>query len=133
MRLTTQSEYALLVLLHLARAKPGEYVSLSTIAEAQDLPLKYVEHLVQILCREGYLASQLGVKGGYRLERPASAVSIASIIRLFDGPLAPTKSVSKYFYQSTPIEKEKKLLGLMRQIRNYVSKKLEATTLKDIA
>ncbi|MFA5160358.1 MAG: Rrf2 family transcriptional regulator, partial [Candidatus Omnitrophota bacterium] len=62
------------------------------------------------------------------LSRPADKITIAEVVRLFDGPLAPTESVSRYFYKPTPIEKEKKLLGLMRDIRNQIAKKLEKTT-----
>ncbi|OQA55644.1 MAG: HTH-type transcriptional regulator CymR [Candidatus Omnitrophica bacterium ADurb.Bin277] len=133
MRLTTLSEYGLLALIHIARSRSEGYTSLTEIANAQDLPIKYMEHIMQTLCRAGYLVSGRGKKGGYQLQRDAGAITIAEIIRLFDGPLAPTESVSKYFYKSTPIEKERKLVALMRDIRNYISKKLEAITLADIA
>ena len=58
---------------------------------------------------------------------------MAEIVRLFDGALAPTDSVSKYFYESTPVEKEKKLVALFREVRDYAAKKLETTTLADVA
>jgi Rrf2 family protein len=73
-----------------------------------------------------------GQHGGYRLARPARQISIAEVIRLFEGALAPTESVSKYFYESTPIEKERKLLKLFKGIRDYVSERLEHTTLADV-
>ena len=47
--------------------------------------------------------------------------------------IAPTESVSKYFYESTPIEKEKKLVSVFRDIRDYVSEKLDNTTLADVS
>jgi len=59
-------------------------------------------------------------------------VSLAEVIRLFDGPLAPTDSVSEYFYASTPVEKEKKLLGVFRRIRDQIAQVLERTTLADV-
>jgi hypothetical protein len=49
-----------------------------------------------------------------------------------DGPLAPIGSVSRYFYKPTVIDKEKKLIKIMKNIRDYISSKLESTTLKDI-
>jgi len=57
---------------------------------------------------------------------------LSEIIRLFDGALAPTESASKYFYEPTPIEKEKKLLKLFKGLRDYISNKLEGTTLADM-
>jgi DNA-binding IscR family transcriptional regulator len=68
---------------------------------------------------------------GYRLAKPAQSVSLAEIIRLFDGALAPTESVSEYFYAPTPVEKEKSLIRVFRQIRDYVSDTLEQTTIAD--
>ena len=62
----------------------------------------------------------------------AASISLAEIIRLFDGALAPTESVSKYFYEPTPIEKEKGLVKVFRKIRDYVSDTLEGTTLADL-
>ncbi|HTP11552.1 MAG TPA: hypothetical protein VMP08_25035 [Anaerolineae bacterium] len=59
-------------------------------------------------------------------------MALADIIHLFDGALAPTESVSKYFYESTPIEKEKNLVKVFKGIRDYVSETLEQTTIADV-
>ena len=112
MRLTTSSEYALLALLHLARCKSPGYIPLSAITAKEKLPFKYLEHLMRIMSRAKIVVSLKGQHGGYRLARPAGKISIAAIIRLFDGPLAPVESVSVHFYKPTIIEKEKKLSGL---------------------
>ena len=133
MKITTQSQYSLLVLLYLARSKEDSYIPLSKIAQKQKLSLKYLEHLMQPMCRAGILASAKGQKGGYKLAHKPEKISIAEIIRLFDGPLAPVESVSVYFYKPTVIEREKKLSHLMRGIRNHIAFKLEKTTLKDLA
>ena len=132
MKLTTRSEYALLAMIHLSRCDRGEAVPLNQVARAQKVPLKYLEQLVSALCRAGYLTSTKGQKGGYVLAKPAEKITVAEIIRLFDGALAPDQSVSKYFYKSTPIEKEKKMLALLRQIRDFISDKMEKTTLADL-
>jgi len=49
---------------------------------------------------------------------------------LFDGALAPVESVSKFFYEPTPIQKEQKLTGVLRELRDLVSERLERTTLR---
>ena len=84
------------------------------------------------MCHAGYLASSKGQHGGYRLARPASEISVAAVIRLFDGALAPVESVSTYFYRNTPLEREGKLVNLMREIRDHIAARLEATTIADI-
>jgi len=133
MKLTSRSEYALLALVYLARSNATGYVSAETIAEAQKIPAKFLEQILLALTRGKYLRSSKGQHGGYKLVKSSDKISLAEIIRLFDGALAPTESVSKYFYESTPIEKEKKLVSVFRDIRDYVSEKLENTTLADVS
>ena len=132
MKLTSRSEYALLALVYLARHQSEGYVSVETIALAQEIPAKFLEQILLALKRAKYLRSSKGQHGGYHLARPADKIALADVIRLFDGALAPTESVSKYFYESTPIEKEKNLVKVFKGIRDYVSETLEKTTIADV-
>jgi Rrf2 family transcriptional regulator, cysteine metabolism repressor len=132
MRLTNRSEYALLALVHLARHEGEGFVPVQAIAAAQQIPPKFLEQILLALKRARYVQSLKGQHGGYRLAKPARAVSLAEIIRLFDGALAPTESVSKYFYEPTPIQAEKSLMAVFKAIRDHVSAKLEKTTLADV-
>ncbi len=133
MKLTARSEYALLALVYLNRQGDDGFVSVETVALAQDIPAKYLEQILLALKRAKYLRSSKGQHGGYRLAKPANKITLAEVIRLFDGALAPTESVSEYFYESTPIEKEKSLIRVFKEIRDYVSNKLEHTTLADVS
>jgi Rrf2 family transcriptional regulator, cysteine metabolism repressor len=132
MKLTARSEYALLALVYLARQNSEEPVSADTIARAKAIPPKFLEQILLTLKRAKYLRSSKGQRGGYRLARPADAVTLAEIVRLFEGALAPTESTSRYFYSPSPIEKERRLLRLFRDVRDLVSKRLEATTIADM-
>jgi len=132
MKLTSRSEYALLALVYLARNQGDEFISVETVALAQDIPPKFLEQILLALKRAKYVRSTKGQKGGFRLARPASGIFLAEIIRLFDGALAPTESVSHYFYESTPIEREPSLLKVFRDIRDLVADKLEGTSIADV-
>ena len=132
MKLTTRSEYGLLALVYLARHESEGFISIETIATAQGIPPKFLEQLVLALKRAHFLRSAKGQKGGYALAKKPDQISLAEVIRLFDGALAPTKSVSENFYEHTPIEKEKRLLSVFKDIRNYISHKLETTTIADV-
>lgn len=132
MKLTSKSEYALLALMFLARQKDDAFVTVETIASRRGIPPKYLEQILLALKRARYVRSSKGHGGGYRLAREARQITLAEIIRFFDGALAPTESVSKYFYESTPAEKEKKLMGVFREIRDAIAAKLETTTLADV-
>lgn len=133
MKLTSRSEYALLALVYLNRHKDDGYISVETVAQAQEIPPKFLEQILLALKRAKYLHSIKGQKGGYRLSQDASQISLAEIIRLFDGALAPTESVSQNFYEHTPIEKENALVQVFTDIRNYTSNKLEKTTIADVS
>ncbi len=132
MKLTSRSEYALLALVYLARHDADGYVSVETIAQAQSIPPKFLEQILLALKRAHFLRSTKGQHGGYHLAKGAEQISLAEIIRLFDGALAPTESVSENFYESTPIEKEQQLKSVFKDIRDYVSHKLETTTIADV-
>lgn len=132
MKLTSRSEYALLALVYLARQKPETYVSVDSISKAQKIPAKFLEQIMLALKHGRYVQSIKGQHGGYRLVKTPDKITLADVIRLFDGALAPTESVSKYFYESTPIEKEKGLVKVFKRIRDQVSDTLESTTIADV-
>ena len=137
MRLSKRGEYGLRAMISLAdigdQEPPYPLVQIKDISERANIPAKFLEQILLTLKHARYVRSLKGQRGGYRLARPANKVSLAEIIRLFDGALAPTESVSKYFYESTPIEKERSLLRVFKEIRDMVSAKLEQTTLADVA
>ena len=132
MKLTARSEYALLALVYLARHQEEGAVTIDTIAKAQGIPSKFLEQLLLALKRAHFLRSTKGQHGGYQLAVSPEKITLAEVIRLFDGALAPTESVSENFYESTPIEKETKLTGVFKDIRDYVSRRLEKTTIADV-
>ncbi len=133
MRLSTKSEYACLALVVLAEewGRPHP-VSIAEIAQRKEIPKKYLEQILLIMKRCGYVKSFKGAEGGYRLAKKPGEISVAEIVRLMDGALAPTESVSRYFYEKTPIERCPKLLEVFRGIRDYVSDTLEKRTFADL-
>ena len=132
MKLTTKSEYSILALIYMARNDKNGFMKIDQICSKCDIPKKYLELLFMILRQNGYIRTKRGTGGGYKLTKPASQISIAEIIRLMDGALAATESVSKYFFSETPLGREKKLIKVFKEIRDYISKRLENLTLADL-
>jgi Rrf2 family protein len=132
MKLTHRSEYGLLALIYLARQKPGEPVHGREIAAKQKIPKNFLNQILFMLKRTKIVRSIKGPNGGYMLAKPPKEISLAEIIRLLDGPLAPTTSASKNFYAPSPIEHEPKMLKVLKQLQVQVAKLLEAKTLKDL-
>jgi Rrf2 family protein len=87
MHVSAKSDYAVRAAIELAAAGPGP-VKGDRIAEAQQIPLKFLENILSDLRHAGYVQSQRGAEGGYWLAAPADQVTLADIIRAVDGPLA---------------------------------------------
>ena len=132
MKLSTKSEYACLALIYLTEHYGQGLIKVESISHRKNIPKKFLEQILLTLKRSGFLKSRRGSKGGYTLAKDPSRISLAEIIRLMDGALAPVESVSIYFYESTPIEQSKALLAVFRDIRNYSAQKLESTTFADL-
>ena len=133
MKLTSKSEYTLLALIFMARKPTGSYVKIEEICQAYDIPKKYLEQLLTIMRSNGLVKTRRGAEGGYALAKDSRDITAADIVRIMDGPIAPTDSVSRYFYQATPLEKEDTALELFRDIRDYAAKVMESKTLYDLA
>ena len=132
MKLTTKSEYSILALLYIARNEKRGFIKIDDICSECSISKKYLELLFSILKQNHYIKTKRGSCGGYKLAKPASKISIAEIIRLMDGALAPMESVSVYFFSPTPLSKEKKISKVFKQIRDYIAHRLETLKLSDL-
>lgn len=97
--LTMKTKYALKALALLANATEGEPVLIATIAEREDIPLKFLQLILRELRQHGVLRSRKGPGGGYFLNKPAESLSLSALIRILDGPIAPVPCLSKTAYQ----------------------------------
>ncbi|MDR0362130.1 MAG: Rrf2 family transcriptional regulator [Planctomycetota bacterium] len=88
MKFSTKSRYALRLMLDLANAGKGEYVSLKDVSERQGISLKYLEQIVSQLARTGLVKSSRGPQGGYRLAKDASQYTPGDVIRAIEGNIA---------------------------------------------
>ena len=89
MIVSTKGRYALRVMVNLARRPAEEFVPLKEIAEAENISQKYLEAIMSVLSKAGFVDAVQGKGGGYRLNRPAADYSVGQILRLTEGSLAP--------------------------------------------
>lgn len=85
MRVTSQAEYGLLCVLHLARRDPAVATSVRELAALEGLPLQYCEKIFRQLRQAQLVESVRGAGGGYRLARPAERISLKDVIEATDG------------------------------------------------
>ncbi len=136
MKLSKKGEYALRALIDLGIAVEvgRKLVQVAELADKERIPIKFLEQIMQDLKNAKFILSQRGKFGGYRLSRPASEISIGSIIRLIDGPLAPIGCVSQSAYEkcSCPDETHCGLRMLMLDVRNAITGILDRYSLADV-
>ncbi len=95
MLFSTKAEYGVRLMIELGRrtdgASPEEAtpVSLTAVAEAENLPLSYLEHLVAKLRQAGLVTSVRGAHGGYRLAKEAADIPMLDVVQALEGPIAP--------------------------------------------
>lgn len=89
MLFSTKAEYGVRLLVALGRVGDDRPVPLAELAEAETLPLSYLEHLAAKLKAAGLIVSQRGARGGYRLGRPASQIEMLEVVEALEGRIAP--------------------------------------------
>jgi Rrf2 family transcriptional regulator, cysteine metabolism repressor len=99
MMFSTKAEYGIRVMAHLARQADGATedaspISLGSIADAEGLPLAYLEHLVQRLRKAELVESRRGAHGGYTLARPAADITMAEVVAALEGDIAPIECIT---------------------------------------
>src|ERR1041385_7511844 len=136
MKLSRKGEYALRSLINLGiAAEVGRsLVQVSELADYEQLPVKFLEQVMQALKEGELVASERGKYGGYRLSKPARSITIGAVVRLIDGPLAPIGCVSQSAYEkcTCPDEAHCGLRMLMLDVRNAIAGILDRYTLADV-
>jgi len=98
--ISKKCKYALKALVRLSQEFGGELVLTDEIAKSEHIPKKFLELILLDLKHAGYVRSKQGAKGGYRLVRHPSEISLADVYRLFDGAIALLPCVSEKFYEA---------------------------------
>ncbi|MBQ8215316.1 MAG: RrF2 family transcriptional regulator [Clostridia bacterium] len=89
MMISTRGRYALRVMVDLAEMATTGYVPMRAVAERQGLSLKYLEQILPVLVKNGYVTGMHGKKGGYRLAKDPAEYRVGDILRLTEGELTP--------------------------------------------
>jgi Rrf2 family protein len=95
MIVSTKGRYALRVMLCFAQRNPSEYIPLKEIAESEEISQKYLESIMTILSKAGFVDAVHGKGGGYRLNRKPEEYTVGSILKLTEGSLAPVSCTTQ--------------------------------------
>jgi Rrf2 family protein len=132
MKLSTKGEYASRAMLELSLKYDKGPQHIGKISKSQVIPQRFLEQILLLLKRAGYLKSKKGPKGGYYLAKPPAEINVAEIVRVMDGPLAPIDCVSVMAHEPCPMEATCGLRWLWKEVRDSVAEILERTTFADL-
>ncbi len=95
MKISTKGRYALRMMVELAMNQTGNPMSLKDIAANQNISEKYLEQIISVLNKAGYVNSVRGAQGGYSLRKSASEYTVGMVLRLTEGDLSPVACVEE--------------------------------------
>ncbi len=133
--LSQKAQYAFRALTHLVNKYNEGPVLISEISKKKRIPLKFLENILLQLKNAGVLESKKGKGGGYYIKSSPAKTTIASVIRIVDGPIALLPCVSLNFYERCKNCDERNcgLHNIMENVRDATLAVLEKRTLKDLA
>lgn len=132
MKISTRGRYALRVMVELARLGGEEYVPLKLISQRQDISLKYLESIVAVLQKAGFLISLRGKSGGYKLAKPAHEYSVGAVLKLTEGSLAPVACLEG---PAARCERAGRCptLPMWKKLDGMIDEYLESVSIEDLA
>jgi len=133
--ISKRTQYGLKAMLALGQRYGEGPVLIATLAKQESIPLKFLEVILLDLKGQGLLDSKKGKNGGYQLTRPPSTITLGSIIRMLEGPLAPLPCASETAYRPCEECEDIEACGtriIMRQVRDAMAAVLDSTTLADL-
>ena len=130
LKLTKKADYGLISLKHLALLKDGKTASAKEIAEAYRIPAPILAKVLQKLSKEGFLVSEQGTNGGYRLSRDPRTMTALEVIRAIDGPIILTNCFTDH--GECELAGKCSVREPLRKVHEGILRLLDSITIHDI-
>ena len=131
MMISTKGRYALRVMIDLAEHNTGAYIPLLDIAKRQEISEKYLESIVSVLSKMGFVDAMRGKGGGYRLNRAPDAYTVGSILKTIEGSLAPVACLDAH-PNTCKRAAECRTLGMWQSLYRLIDDFFEGITIADL-
>ncbi len=130
MKISTKGRYALRVMIDLALNNNGKYISLKDIAERQEISNKYLEQIISLLNKAGYLETARGNTGGYKLAKEPKEYIVGDILRATEGDLAPIYCLT----ENGECDRQKgcKTYSFWKGLDDVINDYIDSKTLEDL-
>ena len=132
MRISTKGRYALRVMIDLAVNDKGEFIALKDISARQNITIKYLEQIVTVLNKAGFLRSMRGNNGGHRLARAPKDYVVGDILRVMEGNLSPVECAAQENGVECPLSDNCVTLSFWQGLDKVVNDYVDKFTLEDL-
>lgn len=132
MRLSTKGRYGLKAMFELSLHYGEGPIPLKSVADEQKISENYLEQLVSVLRKDGFLESVRGAQGGYLLSKPPSEITVGSILRSLEGNMAPADCVVDNDINKCDREEHCVTKLVWMKIRDSIDEVIDSITLQDM-
>ena len=132
MQLSMRTDYAMRALFTLVEHHGGNPIPIGELARRNDVPKRFLEHIMLDLKARGWVESRPGKRGGYLLKKNPAKITMGEVVRHFDGYLAPIACVSVTDYKRCTQESVCRFRRVLLQARNMVAELMDTSTLADV-
>jgi Rrf2 family protein len=132
MQLSMRTDYALRALFTLVEYHGSSPIPIGELARRNDVPKRFLEHIMLDLKERGWVKSVAGKRGGYLLKKSPAEITMGEVVRHFDGYLAPIACVSVTDYKRCSQESVCRFRRVLLRARNMVAELMDQTTLLDV-
>ncbi|MCR4823428.1 MAG: Rrf2 family transcriptional regulator [Treponema sp.] len=131
MIVSTRGRYALRVLIDLAEHSQENRIPLKDIAERQEISQKYIEAIMTLLSKNGFVDGVHGKGGGYKLNRAPEEYKIGDILRLTEGTLAPVACLERGA-EACPKKENCRTIGMWTKLDELIEGYLDSVSVRDL-
>lgn len=131
MKISTKGRYALRLMIELAMDNTGEFIPLKNVSERQGISVKYLEQIITVLVKAGFVKGLRGSRGGYKLAKEPKDYTVGMILRLTEGSLAPVACLDD---EVNACERAEGCitLGLWQELYDAINSVVDNVTLADL-
>jgi len=134
-KITYKGDYALKALFKLAlcyNEDESEVMSINDMAGLGDMPVKFLEQILLVLRRGGFVKSKRGVNGGFVLARPPKDITVGEVVRFIEGPIEPISCIQEECYKGCKDLANCIFRDVWKEVRDAISSVVDTLTFEDL-
>lgn len=132
MQISYKTDYSFKIILYLAGCYPDGTAQIKQIADSQDIPKKFLEQILLLLKKGGFVASKQGPRGGYFLAKAPAEIRVGDVVRFVEGPIRPISCIAPGSEQSCSFAPACVFRDIWRDVETAISSVIDTITFSDL-